>query len=101
MKKSYGLVVMALTLSLNSTRVHADESRSSGSCEKEAISAAKDFAADDGDEACAGKERTRITDLSAGRNSEEVYTIDVNCGEGTSFTETVVLDSSCKVINQH
>ena len=72
----------------------------SGACDKEAVSAAKDFAADDGDEACAGKEKTKITRVSNQRSQKEsVYTIDVDCGGGTSFTETVILDASCKVLN--
>lgn len=73
----------------------------STSCEREAIAAAKGFAADDGDEACAGEEHAHVTGISDGVNLTEVYVVDVDCGGGTSFTETVVVDSSCKVVNQH
>jgi hypothetical protein len=98
MKKIY--VSFAIVTAF-SAAVVSTEARASAPCDKEAVSAAKDFAANDGDEACAEEEKTEIASVSEQRNKNElVYSINVDCGGGTSFTETVILlDPSCKVLN--
>ena len=95
MKKAVVPFVIAMTMSVVAISAQA---KTPALCEKEAVSAAKDFAADQGDEACAGEEKTDITDVSQSQNKEE-YSINVDCGGGTSFSETVILDTSCKVTN--
>jgi hypothetical protein len=91
-------VLCAVTLSAQA-KTSRHPATVSGPCDKEAVSAAKGFAADEGDEACV-KEKATITNASNQRGKKEwVYAVDVDCGGGTSFTETVLLNASCTVLN--